>query len=211
MDLVLIGEGGHSKVIKDLIGSKHAYNLRAILDDKYEQLKLVGDIYIGPISSVHDLVEQMRSSPKFVIGIGNNRTRKSIAERLGLTRESYTSLIHDSAIVSGSAFIGVGSVIMAHTIVNAGAVIGDHAIINSGAIVEHDAYVGDYVHIAPKSLLTGSVVAGEGAMIGAGATVIPGKKIGEWVTVGAGATVIHDLPSYCTAVGIPARMIARSS
>ncbi|NQX66782.1 acetyltransferase [Paenibacillus alba] len=210
MDLALIGEGGHSKVIKDLIGSKQGYTVRAILDDKYEQLQLVGDVYRGPISSAHDLADQI-SSLKFVIGIGSNQIRKTIADRLGLTSESYVTLIHDSAIVSGSASIGVGSVIMAYTIVNADVIIGDHAIINSGAIVEHDSYVGDYVHIAPKALLTGAVVAHEGAMIGAGATIIPGKRMGEWATVGAGATVIHDIPAYRTAVGTPARMIAKSS
>ncbi|MNW21879.1 dTDP-3-amino-3,6-dideoxy-alpha-D-galactopyranose 3-N-acetyltransferase [compost metagenome] len=44
-------------------------------------------------------------------------------------------------------------------------------------------------------------------MIGAGSTIIPGKKVGEWATVGAGATVIHDIPSFRTAIGTPAILI----
>jgi acetyltransferase EpsM len=43
-------------------------------------------------------------------------------------------------------------------------------------------------------------------MFGAGAVIIPNIKIGEWSIVGAGATVIHDLPSYCNAVGVPAKI-----
>lgn len=209
MDLVVIGEGGHSKVIRELIRSKSDYKIIAILDDKYDELTIINDIYIGPISSAHLLLNQMNHL-KFVIAIGNNEVRKLIVSKLGLPKENYISLIHNTAIISTSASIGHGTVIMAGTIVNADAVIGNHAIINSGAIVEHDNQIGDYVHVAPKATLTGSVIAEEGAMIGAGATVIPGKKVGEWAVIGAGATVISDVPPYSTVVGTPARMIARA-
>jgi acetyltransferase EpsM len=42
-------------------------------------------------------------------------------------------------------------------------------------------------------------------MIGAGTTIIPNRRVGDWSKVGAGATVIQDIPSYSTAVGLPAR------
>ncbi|MCY9664519.1 acetyltransferase [Paenibacillus alginolyticus] len=209
MGLVVIGEGGHSKVIREIIRSKSDYKIIAILDDKYDELTVINDIYIGPISSAHLLLNRMNHL-KFVIAIGNNEVRKLIVAKLGLSKECYISLIHDTAVVSTSASIGDGTVIMAGTIVNADAVIGDHVIINSGAIVEHDSQLGDYVHIAPRATLTGSVIAEAGAMIGAGATIIPGIKVGEWAVIGAGATVISDIPSYSTAVGTPARLIARA-
>ncbi len=37
--------------------------------------------------------------------------------------------------------------------------------------------------------------------------VILGKTVGAWAVVGAGAVVIHDIPTYRTAVGVPARVI----
>ncbi|WP_261306565.1 acetyltransferase [Paenibacillus andongensis] len=209
MDLVVIGEGGHGKVIRELIHSKRDYKIIAILDDKYDELTVTNDIYIGPISSAHDLMNRMNHL-KFIIAIGNNEVRKLIVSKLGLSKENYISLIHDTAVISPSASIGDGTVVMAGTIVNAEAVIGDHVIINSGAIVEHDNQLGDYVHVAPKATLTGSVIAETGAMIGAGATIIPGKKVGEWAVIGAGATVISDVPSYRSAVGTPARLIAKA-
>ncbi|NOV00199.1 acetyltransferase [Paenibacillus planticolens] len=207
MDLVVIGEGGHSKVIRDLISSSSDYKIIAILDDKYEKLTLSNDIYLGPTSSAHLLLNQMNHL-KFVIAIGDNMIRKAIVEKLGLSKETYISLIHGTAIISASASIGIGTVIMANTIVSADTVVGDYSIINSGAIVEHDNIIGNYVHIAPKATLTGSVIVKEGTMIGAGATVIPGKNIGEWVVIGAGATVISDIPPNSTAVGTPARILS---
>jgi acetyltransferase EpsM len=59
----------------------------------------------------------------------------------------------------------------------------------------------------PRVVLCGNVSVGEGTLIGAGATVIPGIKIGKWVTIGAGAVVVKDIPDYAVAVGNPAKVI----
>lgn len=206
MHVVVIGEGGHSKVIRELIRTNKAYTIVAILDDKYEALVSNNGLYQGPISSAHELMEVIKEL-KWVVAIGNNECRKSIIARLGVPHANYVTLIHETAVVSPSASLGHGTVIMANTIINADAHIGHHAIINTGAIVEHDCQIEDYVHIAPRATLTGAVVMKEGSMVGAGSTIIPGKQIGEWAMVGAGATVIHDIPSYRTAVGTPAILI----
>jgi acetyltransferase EpsM len=205
MELAVIGEGGHSKVIMELIRSQEIYKIKAILDDKYTELTLSNGIYWGPISAAPQLLNQMNSL-KFVVAIGNNKVRKSIVLKLGLPNHNYISLIHETAVISSSALIGQGTVIMAHTTINAEAYVGIHTIINTGAIIEHDSSIGDYVHIAPRATLTGSVSVKEGTMIGAGATIIPGINIGEWTIIGAGATVINDVPANSTAVGTPARI-----
>ncbi|ULL13912.1 acetyltransferase [Paenibacillus sp. H1-7] len=212
MQLVIIGEGGHSKVIKDLIRLDGNYTIAAILDDKYSELKEIEGIRYGPVSSAGEMV-QCATDLKWIVAIGNNEVRKSIVDRLGLSSDSYISLIHPASVVSPSASIGRGTVVMANAVVQAEAAIGEHVIVNTGAIIEHDNCIDDYVHIAPRATLTGTVSIREGAMIGAGATVIPGKSIGEWAVVGAGSTVIRDIPAMCTAVGSPAKwtMFAQKS
>ena len=50
---------------------------------------------------------------------------------------------------------------------------------------------------------------GDGSWLGTGVVVLPGVSIGEHVTVGAGSVVCDDLPSYCVAVGSPARVVKR--
>ncbi|OCT11034.1 acetyltransferase [Paenibacillus pectinilyticus] len=206
VNVVLVGEGGHSKVIREIINARSDYRIVAILDDKYDELLMNEDMYVGPISSAAQLAEQVNAL-NWVVAIGNNSIRKSIIARLDIPNEHYLTLIHETAVISSSASIAQGTVIMANTVINADAKIGYHAIINTGAIVEHDCQLADYVHIAPRATLTGAVVIQEGTMIGAGATIIPGKHIGEWTLVGAGATVIHNIPSYQTAVGTPATVL----
>ena len=69
---------------------------------------------------------------------------------------------------------------------------------NTGAIVEHDCTVGAYSHMAPGAVLCGAVQVGEGVLVGANATVLPGVRIGAGARVGAGAVVKNDLADGAT-------------
>lgn len=209
MKIAVIGHGGHSKVVRDLILSDGSNQIIGYFDDRYRNLEWRESLYFGPIASVKKMLSFFQN-PKIIIAIGNNRTRKNIVQKLNLPAESYATLIHPSAVVSSDAQIGKGTVVMPHSVINADSVIGQHAIINTGAVVEHDNRIGDFVHVSPNAALTGSVKLGEGAHVGTGATVIPAVQIGEWSVIGAGATVIHELPRYCTAVGVPAKVIERN-
>ncbi|MCI2255206.1 acetyltransferase [Domibacillus sp. PGB-M46] len=207
MDIIVLGNGGHSKVIQDTISTLKDYTLRAVLDDKYSEEAEEGGILYGPFSSLTSLLNEQT---KVVMAIGNNSVRKNLADSMPLRLNQYASIVHPTAVVSPSAAIGAGTVVMANAVINAGASMGRHCIINTGAIIEHENKLGDYVHISPGAVLTGNVLVEEGAHVGASAAVIPGMDIGSWSVVGAGSTVITPIPSYCTAVGTPARVIEKT-
>jgi len=48
---------------------------------------------------------------------------------------------------------------------------------------------------------------GEGASIGAHATLVAPVRIGSWALVGSGAVVIRDVPDFAIVVGNPARRV----
>ena len=50
-----------------------------------------------------------------------------------------------------------------------------------------------------------SPVIGNDVFIGTGAKIIGGVTIGDNVKIGANAVVVKDIPSGCTALGIPAK------
>ncbi|MDQ0256573.1 acetyltransferase EpsM [Evansella vedderi] len=203
MKIVIIGKGGHSKVISDIVQSDPQIEIIGYLDDKYNDFFSKGDLYYGPINSAKRLIHIM-PDVKFIIAIGNNLVREQIAKILNLNNCGYASLVHKNAMISSSAQIGQGTVVMANAVINADSKIGNHSIINTSAVVEHDNVIGDFVHISPNVTLTGGVHIKDGAHVGAGATIIPGIEVGERSIIGAGATVIHHIPPHCTAVGIPA-------
>ncbi|MBW8348404.1 acetyltransferase [Bacillus sp. IITD106] len=205
MNIVLIGAGGHGKVVRDLILLHKNIKLIAFLDDKYKEVCKENNIFVGPISFVKTIMS-MFPNVKFVITIGNNKIRKEMISKLNLPPIYYATLVHPTAIISPSVSLGYGTVVMANTVIDSDSQIGNHVIINTSSVVEHDNEVGDFVHLSPNSTLTGAVKIEEGVYIGAGATVIPNIKIGEWSIIGAGAAVINPIPANSTAVGVPAKV-----
>ncbi|MCT8139012.1 acetyltransferase [Anaerobacillus sp. CMMVII] len=191
-----------------MITANNQHEIVGYLDDKYQETTIINHMYVGPISSLKELIYIFKEV-SFVIGIGNNRIRKNIVTQLNLPKQSYATLIHPSAVISPRAKIGSGTVIMANAVVNVDANIGQHSIINTGAIVEHDNRLGNFVHISPNATLTGTAHIEDGVHVGAGATVIPNITVGEWSVIGGGATVINHIPPYCTAVGVPAKVISK--
>ncbi|MBL3648044.1 acetyltransferase [Bacillus vallismortis] len=206
-NVAIVGDGGHGKVIRELINARSDTRLAAVLDDKFRTFEAGKEWYTGPLEAISE-VRRLVPDVLFLIAIGNNSVRKHLAERLGLKKEDFITLIHPSAIVSKSAVIGEGTVIMAGAIIQADARIGAHCIINTGAVAEHDNQLSDYVHLSPRVTLSGAVAVQEGAHIGTGANVIPQLTIGSWSVVGAGSAVIRSIPDRVTAAGAPARIIS---
>ncbi|PAV31551.1 acetyltransferase [Virgibacillus profundi] len=206
MSVVILGDGGHSRVIQEMIFCGGLYEVTAVLDDKYDHRFQEKGMIHAPISY---LVKLFRHDTKVVVAIGSNEIRRKIVQSLNLLPKHYLTVVHPTAVVSRSAKIGNGTVIMPNAVINANANVGNHCIINTGGVVEHDNRVGDYSHISPNGTLAGNVTTGEGVHVGSSATVIPGKHLGSWSVIGAGSTVIEHIPAYSKAVGSPTRIIER--
>jgi acetyltransferase-like isoleucine patch superfamily enzyme len=59
----------------------------------------------------------------------------------------------------------------------------------------------------PYPLKQGPIIVGEGAYIGANATILHSVRIGRCAVVAAGAVVREDVPDYTVVGGVPARPI----
>lgn len=197
--LFIIGAGGHARAIASLV-KRINLSVDHFLDDNKE---LHSTSFDGV--PVKGFIDDFSKDFLSFIGIGDNKTRKTVADRCKEVK--YQTLIHPSAIISEGVEIGQGTVIMAGAIIQPGSKIGNHVIVNSGVVVEHDCTLSDYSHIAANATMAGSCTLGEGAFVGINACVIEGKKIGAWSKVGAGACVIKDIPLNCVAVGVPAKPI----
>lgn len=204
MKVIILGNGGHSRVIQEMLLSIQGYEIIAILDDKYRDEEQENGVYYAPFASLQKFIAK---DVKVIIAIGDNKLRKKIACSIDLKKDQYLTIVHPSAVVSHSSKIGNGTVVMPNAVINAHAEIGEHCIINTGAIIEHDNRIGDYTHVSPNATLTGNVSVEEGVHIGASATIIPGVKVGYWSIVGAGSTVLQHIPSLSTVVGCPAKII----
>jgi sugar O-acyltransferase (sialic acid O-acetyltransferase NeuD family) len=209
VDCVILGGGGHSRVLIDSLRASGCSVACAVLDSDRSRW---GQAVLGvPILGGDSLLAELasRGARYFVVGLGStgdNRPRQRLFE-LGLSHElKPLTVIHPAAVVSRWATVGSGSHLLPAGIINAGANLGVNVIVNSGAVVEHDCVLDDHVHVATGASLASTVRVGRGAHIGAGATVRQSVTIGDWAIVGAGAVVVKDVPANTTVIGVPARV-----
>ena len=193
--MYLYGASGHAKVIIDILKA-NGLDVECLFDDNKNIQSLSG----LPVRHNYD------GEKPVIFSIGSNRVRKMLDDKW---HTDYVTAIHPSAIISPTATVGEGSVVMQGAIIQTEATIGRHSIINTGATIDHECRIGDYVHVSPNATICGDSEVGEGTWIGAGSTVIQCVTIGKWCVVGAGSVVLHDLPDGVLAVGNPARIVRK--
>jgi UDP-N-acetylbacillosamine N-acetyltransferase len=198
MKIVVIGAGGHAKVVAEVARSA-GYDVECfVANDKTEHFGL-------PVISFEEFLQSPFNHA--ALGIGSNIDRARVYAQLKQNDIVCPALIHKSAIISPTATIGEATVVMPNCIINAEAHVQTGCIINSGAVIEHDCVLEDFVHISPNAALAGGVSVGEFSHVGIGANVIQLIKIGKECIIGAGAAVISDISDGATAVGVPARFV----
>lgn len=231
-NVIVVGTGGHSKVVIEIIEAVGLYKIIGLVDDFAKKGDLfLGYKIIGGIDVIKDLKADTqpasdRSPDKLeralgqqaladqsidagIVAIGDNYNRSQVAARILNLNPSFKffSAIHPSAVVSKRAAIGSGSVVMAGAVVNCDAKIGIHVVINTKSSVDHDCEIGDFASVAPGATLGGYVNLGRSATVSVGAIVGRKVKIGENSLIGAGSVVLSDIPANKLAYGVPAKAV----
>lgn len=201
--IAILGAGGHAKVVAEAAIAA-GFAVAGFVDGGEPGRLVLGLPVLGPDSDLAGLAAA-HGIGGAIVGIGANRLRLRLGGLVRAAGLELVSVISPAAVVSPTARIGAGTLVMPRAVINAEARIGEGVIVNTGAIVEHDCVIGEGVHCAPGSIALGGVTIGAGTLLGAGATALPGVRIGAGATVGTGAAVIRDIPDGVTATGVPAR------
>ena len=177
--LAIFGSSGHAKDI--------ALTYR-------ENKKNSEIIFIEPNQELSIVRELSEKNFGFVIGIGDNRARKQLADRYTSLR--WESVISRRAFLPSDLKLGVGVFIGFGVYLSHNVKIDDHVIINCNSIVGHDAVVSRFAQVSPGVCIGGNGVnLGEGAFIGPNATIINRPiEIGEWSKVGIASVVAGNIP-----------------
>lgn len=200
--LIIIGNGGHSKVVQSIIKKTNEYKITEIWDDEYQKSEIYEGILHRRIST------QIASDTEihYFVAIGDNSLRRHIVKMLDIPFRCYATIIHPDAIVDERAVISPGSLVMANAVIQTNSNIGDFCIINTSSVIDHDSSVGGFSHIGPNATITGGCDIGNNVFMGASSVVIPNISIGDNVIVGAGSVVVCPIPDSVKAYGNPARI-----
>lgn len=206
--VIVIGAGGHAKVIIDMLLASSVEIIGATDSD----LQKKGNHVLGiPVIGDDEVILQYNPEKIFLVNgigsIGLPVTRTQIFHRFKQLGYSFQTIIHPSAILSLEVTVGEGSQIMAGSIIQSGCQIGANSIINTAATVDHDCVIGSNVHLSPGTTLSGGVGIGDGVHIGTGAVIIQGVQIGKDSVVGAGAVVVKNVVENTKVMGVPAREV----
>lgn len=206
-DILILGAGGHGRVVLDIIHHARIYNPVGFLDNNaaLHGRRIDGLPVLGGINDLEKL--KGTGARAAIIAVGDNGVRRALGDQLESHDFEIASAIHPSAQLARNTTIGKGVVIAAGALVCAHCQIGDYAILNTGCIIDHESMIGMATHICPGVRLAGHVTVESGAHIGIGATVIQNVRIGFESIVGAGAVVTQDVDPMTTVVGVPARPI----
>ncbi len=206
--IVVIGGGGHSKVVISILKKINKYKIFGYTDpvDKGDILSIP---YLGKDSVLRDLINKMNVRLA-VIGMGQlgdsiNRQKKVMElKKLGYI---FPKIISPLATLNEDVCIDDGTVVMDNVTINPCATIGEFCIINTGSIIEHDCVIGNHVHIAPGTIVSGGVGIGNNVFVGAGSTIIHSRNVTDNCIIGAGSLVLRNCEISGTYLGIPARRI----
>ncbi len=149
--LLIIGAGGHAKVVAETALLHDEYEIIGFADDNIKLgTPVFGDFTI--ISTVNEISALVFD--EFIVAIGNNETRKEIFNSLSVNYKP-AIIIHQRAIVSKFSKIGLGTVVLAGAIVSFGVEIGENCIINAASLIDHESMIAANCHIA-QGVIIGS-------------------------------------------------------
>jgi sugar O-acyltransferase (sialic acid O-acetyltransferase NeuD family) len=205
--LIIIGAGGHAKVLIDalkLLGAQ-------ILGISKKDLATVNTEILGVsiICFDHELERYPSESVALVNGIGgikDTTLRREVFIRFKLQGYAFSQVIHPAAVISAAATLAEGVQVMAGAVIQAGAKISENAIINTSTSVDHDCHIGSHVHLAPGVTVCGDVKIGDSVHVGSGVTIIQGIIVGPHSLIGAGTLVRENVPAGATVIGVPGRI-----
>lgn len=191
--LVLLGAGGHAKVLLALAGAA-GLRIDAVCDPHLAGQGVTHWRGLAVLDGDAAVERLDCRALGLVNGIGQLAGGSRRAQVFRHFRElgfSFPALVHPAAWVAPGVVLEEGVQVMAGAIVQPDVHIGANSVINTGAGIDHDCRIEADVHVAPGAVLCGGVTVGAGAFIGSGATVIQGMAIGAGAIVGAGAVIVR--------------------
>lgn len=206
--VIVLGAGGHAKVVLDILISQSA-KIIGIVDSDFNKIgtKILGISVIGDDS----IVEQYPTQSIYLVNglgsIGSTKAREALFIKFKKCGYDFATIIHKSAVIASDVELKEGTQVFAGAVIQTGTIIGHNSIINTKTSIDHDCHIEPHVHISPGVTICGNVIIGERTHIGAGTTIIQGIKIGTNAIIGAGSVVLRDQAENTMAFGVPAKEV----
>ena len=212
--IAIVGAGGLGREVLMLLHQINhhtsSWEIVGFYDDAAPaEEKICGFPYLGTV----DQLNRTQWPLHVAVAIGSCSAKAEVVARLFNPLLQFPVLVHPTVLLleEQAHQIGEGSIICQNCILTTNVTLGRHVLLNLACTIGHDAVLGDFCSLMPQVAVSGGVRMGNGVYGGTNSTLLQNLHVGAFTTIGAGAVVTQDLPSYCTAVGVPARIISQSA
>jgi sugar O-acyltransferase (sialic acid O-acetyltransferase NeuD family) len=205
MRLVIIGGGGHGRVVAEAAFLSGLTDLVVVDPHAASEWPLA----LGKCVKTVEEAGIFDADAEFVVAIGDNLLRQTLYKKYIELSLKPRTVAHPAANISPSAIVGPGCMIMAGSVVGPLAQLGCGVIVNHGAIAEHDTSVDDFSHLAPGAVLAGAAILGKRSFLGANSCVKHRAIVGDDILVGHGAVVARSITEAGIYIGNPAHLIEK--
>ena len=205
-NVIIVGAGGFGHevlhyVLEAFTDAPHV-TFKGFLDDNPTSLqgRQLRYSWLGDTTSY-----QPQINDRFVIAVGDPKTRAALTQRLAARGATFLSVVHPTAYVSRTASLGVGCIVAPFATIGANARIGEHSVLTFYASVGHDAVVGRCCALSPHAVANGGSRIGDRVFVGSHAVINPLQTVANDAKIAAGAVVYRAVPARSLAAGNPAK------
>lgn len=211
MPIILIGGGGNSKKIIDMLVSQKK-EIFGVLDDKYDDIKIPFYKQTQIIGRIEDV--QKYKQMQIFITIGSIQFRKVFIETYPYLQ--YPNLIHEKAYVSPTATLGIGIIIHFGVYIGSDVSLHDFCHIDTNTTIEHDCVLGQNVMVCPLVSICGNCRIKNNVFIGSGTTVNNSThekeiSIGNNCLIGSGSLITKKIDDGLLWFGTPKNITIKKS
>lgn len=194
----IYGSGGYAREVMPLLRlhvnmvTQTAENQCIFIDDAVEEEAVVNG---SPVLSFEAALARFPDSTVHCcIAIASQRVRRALTAKCAANGVKMFSVHAPNALVMDDVIVGEGSVLSPFVTITSNVRIGVSFHANLYSYVAHDCVIGDYVTLAPGVRCNGNIHIGDGAYVGTGVIIHPGRRgkpltIGENAKIAAGSTV----------------------
>ena len=194
--IILLGNGGHCKSCIDVIENSADFCVKGIISKNPYYPGTFMDYEI--LGNDDDILKFFNNEDYGLVAVGQIKSAKKRIFLFNLLTKNNINLAtvkSKYSLVSRSAELGEGTIIMHKSVINSGANIGMNCILNTNCIIEHDVKIGNHCHISTGAIINGGVTIGSESFLGSGCIIREGVNIGDNVLVSAGMVVMSDIAS----------------
>ena len=204
--LIIVGDGGHAKVIIDIILKMDKYKILGVTSKQKKE----GMFFGVPILGSDDILKRYydEGCKNIVIGLGgfkDNLLRTKIFNEYYEKGFNIVNIIDPSSIISPTVKLGMGVVIFPGVILNTEVRINNNVIIATGSSIDHESIIEENSLISAGVTIGANTILRSGVLCALGSKVVSAIEIGKNTLIAAGAVVVNDLPNNSRVFGIPAK------